>query len=136
MLYGSAESRRLFSCVEIIVIACCLELGACVLGPVDLGYGRLTCRLLGVYWIELLTELIELVQVVGRHRAAGSVESFLEMSACDDGHWIFSLHVCIGFSACKTLAVLFGSNSVSDGSFCGALAKLRNISTCKVLGEL
>ena len=120
----------------VVVIACCLELGACVLRPVDLGYAGLTCRLLGVYWVELLTEFIELVQVVGRHRAAGSVESFLEMASCDDGYWIFSLHVGIGISACETLAVLFGSNSVSDSSFCGALAKLRNISTCEVLGEL
>jgi hypothetical protein len=76
---------------------------------------------------------------VGRHGAAGCVESFFKVSTSDDWNWVLScFHVGISVSVVsgKTSSVFFGSNCVSDGSLCSALAKFGDIGTCEVLSQL
>jgi hypothetical protein len=76
---------------------------------------------------------------MGCHGATGCVEGFFEVSTGDDWNWVFScFHIGISVSIVsgKTSSVFFRRNCISDGSFCGALTKLGDISTCEVLCQL
>ena len=78
---------------------------------------------------------------MGGHGATSSLESLLEVISCDHRHRILdALHLsvvsCLSTLRSQSPSLLLGSNRLSDGSLCSPLAKLSDVGTRKILGEL
>lgn len=130
-----------YSVVEILVVIAGRELGRVVLGPVNANASIIARGLLGVDWVKLLAELLELVQVVLVDGAASGSERLLEVATSDLGDGIFHvlIHFLISTITCvsgESTALLFSSDSLSDGGLAGPLAQLGDIRTSELIGQV
>jgi len=79
----------------------------------------LTANLLGINWIELLSELLELMQIGDSDRSTSSCESLLEVVTLDLWHWVVGLlHILVRLVTsslgCESSSVFFGVDRLSD----------------------
>jgi predicted tellurium resistance membrane protein TerC len=135
---GKVEVYILTCSIVKIIIICTrvvLELTCCVFWPVNSRLLAGAIYLLGVSWIHLLSEFVELVQVLSRNGLSSAREGFFEMSASN--HWngvVNFLHVHVdSLISVESASLFFSLDSVTNSRLASALAKLCDISTTKVL---